>query len=76
MTDIRLKKDIKGKNAENLVSICPKNVFDIEDVVGKGKICVVKDAKACTMCRECIRDTGFEETISLGKIRNHFLCNK
>lgn len=43
-------------------------VFDIEDT-GKA---FVKDARACTSCRECIRHDKFEPNVKLGKIKDHF----
>jgi hypothetical protein len=35
----------------------------------------VKDVRACTMCRECIRPEEFSDIIELGKTREHYICN-
>jgi len=34
----------------------------------------VDNIRACTMCRECIRDTQLEPLIKLRRIRDHFIC--
>ena len=73
MPDIEFKTPILNEDAEELKSICPMGVFDIEDL-GKGnKGLMVSDIKACTMCRECIRPDKFNEIVELGKKRNHYI---
>ncbi|CAE7351992.1 unnamed protein product, partial [Symbiodinium sp. CCMP2456] len=49
-----LTKEITGEDAVDLVACCPVNVFDIEDVPDVGQRAVVKNARACTTCRECL----------------------
>ena len=45
------------------------NLFYIENKA------VVKNLKACTMCRECIRnENGFADKVELGKERDHYIC--
>ena len=60
-----LKQD--KKMAKTIKNCCPLNVFDIED----GEL-IVKNARNCKMCRECIRDEK-SEFIKLGREENHFL---
>jgi DNA-directed RNA polymerase I and III subunit RPAC1 len=70
---IEFKQPIKGKDAIKLVEEkCPMSVFDIEDL-GSEKIATIKNPRNCTMCRECIREPGWEEKIQLGRINNHFI---
>jgi len=66
MPDIQVS-NVKGEEARMLVERCPKNVFDVED-----SIAVVKDARSCTTCRECLEAIP-DGRVQLGKIRNHFI---
>eukprot|EP01116_Phalansterium_solitarium_P003805 TRINITY_DN14632_c0_g1_i1.p1 TRINITY_DN14632_c0_g1~~TRINITY_DN14632_c0_g1_i1.p1 ORF type:complete len:371 (+),score=115.02 TRINITY_DN14632_c0_g1_i1:130-1242(+) len=73
MPDISILKPIMDDEAEELKKVCPMGVFDIEDL-GKGhKKSVVARPRACTMCRECIREPKFQERIRLARIKNHFI---
>jgi len=73
LPEITFKKDITGKDAEELVSICPMKVFDIEDI-GKGNLkATVARPRSCTMCRECIRHEKYTDSIKLGRVRDHFI---
>ena len=70
--DIQFKKDIMNKDAQELKSLCPTGVFDIEDL-GKGNCrAVVGDVRKCTTCRECIRHDKFKDVVDLGKIKDRF----
>lgn len=69
---IEFSEPIKGEDAERLKKSCPMNVYDIEDAMGL-KEAYVKDIRACTMCRECIRSDDFDKKIELGKRRNHYI---
>ncbi|DAZ95954.1 TPA: hypothetical protein N0F65_009255 [Lagenidium giganteum] len=70
---IEFKQPVKGKDAKKLVEEkCVMGVFDIEDLAGQATA-VVKDARKCTMCRECIREPGWEEKIALGRKADHFI---
>lgn len=62
------KKFDHKKNAKKLVEKCPLKVFDIED-----DLAVVKRPRDCSMCRECIREEGWEENIKLSRIKDHFI---
>eukprot|EP01132_Coremiostelium_polycephalum_P006628 gene6628-8200_t len=67
--EITVDSSIVGKKAQELVSKCPKNVFDIED---SGNVTAARPLD-CTMCRECIRDPEFENHIKLERVRDHFV---
>jgi len=64
--------DVTGKKAEQLVEKCPKNVFDIEDIKGV-KTAVTSRPRDCTMCRECIREPGWENNVELLRKKDHFI---
>jgi DNA-directed RNA polymerase I and III subunit RPAC1 len=68
LPEIEITKKFKQKNAEALVAKCPTKVFDIED--GEA---VVKRPRDCTMCRECIREEGWEDFVKLGRVKDHFI---
>lgn len=86
LPDIRFKKPIIGESAYKLKSLCPMNVFDIEDLGGTPTAKVARP-RDCTMCRECIRpqtstaedevqESGSGELSDLVELRrgaNHFL---
>ncbi|TMW69493.1 hypothetical protein Poli38472_001649 [Pythium oligandrum] len=70
---IEFKQPVEGADAKKLVEEkCVMGVFDIEDIAGVATA-TVKDARACTMCRECIREPGWEEKIQLGRKNDHFI---
>ncbi|KAJ0399335.1 hypothetical protein P43SY_001524 [Pythium insidiosum] len=70
---IEFKTPVTGPMAKKLVEQnCAMNVFDIEDIGGV-TTAVVKDARACTMCRNCIRDPEWDERIQLGRKNDHFI---
>jgi len=72
LPSVRITGDLpEGKTAEELVSLCPMGVFDIEDGVP-----VVKNARNCTMCRNCIRhEFGFTDTVAIGRVKDHYIFN-
>jgi DNA-directed RNA polymerase I and III subunit RPAC1 len=79
-TTVTLSEDAPflGKEAEELVKRCPMGVFDIEDLGaggggGGGGRAVVKRARACTVCRECLRIDGAAERISVERQSTHFI---
>jgi DNA-directed RNA polymerases I and III subunit RPAC1 len=59
-----------GPEAKELVSACPMNVFDIEDL---GQTARVANPRNCTMCRECLRPVGWNDRVKLSKVNDHFL---
>lgn len=73
LPEIVLMGEIENEMAEKLVKKCPVNVFDIEDLGAGRKKAVVSNPRSCTLCRECIRDAGWEERISLRRVKNHFI---
>lgn len=71
---IEFSKDIKGEDAEKLVRTCPMKVFDVEDLGNNQKRAVVKNARACTTCRQCLEAfPGEEKGLLLGKVKDHYL---
>ncbi|KAI5321339.1 PREDICTED: DNA-directed RNA [Prunus dulcis] len=75
LPEIVLLEDIEDQQAEKLVAICPVKVFDIEDIGKAGKKrATVARPRACTLCRECIREgKGWENAISLRRKKDHFI---
>jgi len=73
LPEVIFLQDVVGEEAHELVDKCPKNVFDIEDL-GKGKKrAVAARPRDCTICRECIREPGWENKIQLQRIKDHFI---
>ncbi|CAM9658549.1 unnamed protein product [Ectocarpus sp. 6 AP-2014] len=70
---VTLKEEVEGQEAEELVAKCPLNVFDIEDLGGAGKRAKVARPRDCTMCRECIREPGWSDKVSLSRVADHFI---
>lgn len=74
--DIKFNEPVKNKDAKLLKKTCPMGVFDIEDIGNNEYQAVVKDARKCTTCRECIRNTdeysGFNQKVNLGKRKDVF----
>jgi len=78
LPDIQFTSPVEDAQARKLVDLCPMKVFDIEDLAkgGKGKTtptAVVRNPRACTMCRECIRHEEFANTIKLMRVKDHFI---
>lgn len=63
---------IVGDEAKQLKQMCPKNVFDIEDIGGQ-KHATVARPRDCTFCRECIRLPDWENKVKLQKVKDHFI---
>ncbi|KAK3285408.1 hypothetical protein CYMTET_6991 [Cymbomonas tetramitiformis] len=72
LPEVTLKQEITGEEAHALKKKCPKDVFDIEDIGGTTKATVV-NARACTICRECIREPGAENFVDLKRVKDHFI---
>ncbi|KAG6962910.1 hypothetical protein JG688_00008393 [Phytophthora aleatoria] len=60
------------KAIHSSVEECQIGLFDIEDIGGV-PTAVVKDQRACTMCRNCIREPSWNEKIRLGRQSDHFI---
>ncbi|EOA16690.1 hypothetical protein CARUB_v10004883mg [Capsella rubella] len=60
LPEVILLKEFKGKHAEELVKVCPKKVFDIEDMGQGRKRATVARPRDCSLCRECLREGGEE----------------
>lgn len=73
LPEIVLLREIKDREAEELVEKCPVKVFDLEDI-GKGrKRATVAKPRACTLCRECIREEGWEKNVAIRRVKDHFI---
>lgn len=68
LPEVRLKTKLDGSLGEQLVEKCPMNVFDIEDGCAR-----VAQPRACTMCRECIREPEWNDRVELTRKRDHFI---
>ena len=67
MPEINILQAQQGDAGEHLVSLCPKQVFEIED--GQA---VVKRARDCSACRRCIEEIP-EGIVELAKVKDHFI---
>ena len=56
-----------GQSAKDLVTLCPKNVFDIEDDTA-----IVARPRDCSACRRCIEEIP-EGIVELAKVKDHFI---
>jgi len=72
LPNITIPSAITHEDAINLKSLCPMNVFDIEDIRGVPTATVARP-RDCTMCRECIRKEGMAEKVHLKRVADHFL---
>ncbi|GAB2279804.1 hypothetical protein Dimus_014443 [Dionaea muscipula] len=72
LPEVVLLQDVYGEMAEKLVKKCPVNVFDIEDVAD-GIKAKVSRPRACTLCRECIREEGWDQYVALRRKKDHFI---
>lgn len=74
LPEVVLTEEIEGKKAELLKQKCPANVFEIEDLADGRKRATVARPRACTLCRECIRDgDDWERRVSLRRVKDHFI---
>ena len=68
MPAITIVTPINEKSAKDLVAICPKNVFDIED----DGFASVKRPRDCVACRRCIEELP-KDTVELAKVKDYFI---
>ncbi|KAF7851649.1 hypothetical protein BT93_L3306 [Corymbia citriodora subsp. variegata] len=74
LPEVELMEEIEGEKADVLKQKCPAKVFEIEDLADGRKRATVARPRACTLCRECIRDgEDWEKRISLRRVKNHFI---
>jgi len=66
------KGKVEGDEAVQIKEACPMGVFDIEDLGGTPSL-RVDNPRACTMCRECIRDPKHDKLIKLLRVRDHYI---
>ena len=69
---VRIKSPVMNKDAEEMVKLCPANVFEIEDLKKKEKKLKVKDEKACVSCRACINHDRLGENFEILKAQNSY----
>lgn len=72
LPEITFDGPVTGERAQELKSMCPMGVFDIEDMGGVGTV-VAARPRDCTMCRECIRLDGWKDTVRLKRKADHFI---
>ncbi|KAL8142150.1 hypothetical protein V2J09_015182 [Rumex salicifolius] len=72
LPEVVLLQDVCDEQAEKLVKKCPKNVFDIEDTP-TGRKATAPRPRDCTICRECIREEGWDKYVSLRRKKDHFI---
>ncbi|KAL7249050.1 hypothetical protein ACSBR1_011252 [Camellia fascicularis] len=73
LPEVVLLQEVKDEKAVELEKKCPVKVFDIEDV-GNGKTrATVARPRACTLCRECIREEGWDKYVALRRVKDHFI---
>nr|GEU79244.1 DNA-directed RNA polymerases I and III subunit RPAC1 isoform X1 [Tanacetum cinerariifolium] len=72
LPEVILLKGIEDEDPQKLVKKCPVNVFDIEDI-GDTRRATVARPRACTLCRECIKEPVWEEKVALRRVKDHFI---
>jgi len=74
LPDIRFGSPVTGETAQELKSMCPMNVFDIEDIGGVATATAARP-RNCTMCRECIRKEDWSDgsRVRLHRKSDHFI---
>lgn len=73
LPEVTLLEELKNEEAEALYAKCPMNVFEIVDR-GHEKTIKVARPRNCTMCRECIREEGWDKKVKLTRVKDHFIC--
>ena len=73
LPEVSLPQPVEGDEAAFLVNVCPKKVFDIEDLGAGHTRAVVARPRDCSICRECIREPGWEDKVQLARVKDHFL---
>ncbi|KAJ4755134.1 DNA-directed RNA polymerase family protein [Rhynchospora pubera] len=72
LPEVVFLKEVKGEEAVQLVDKCKQGVFDIEDLGNGERRAFVKNPRACTLCRECLRGVS-EDPVELRRVRDHFI---
>lgn len=73
LPEVTLLKELRGEEAQQLVKKCPMKVFDIEDLGGGASRARVARPRDCSVCRECVREPGWDERVKLSRVRDHFI---
>jgi DNA-directed RNA polymerases I and III subunit RPAC1 len=69
LPEVNIVEAVAGPRAQELVDLCPMQVFDIED----SGSAVARRPRDCTMCRECIRKPEWNGVVELSRKRDHFI---
>ena len=72
LPEVTIRKELRGDEARELVQKCPMKVFEIEEI-GDDVCATVARPRDCSMCRECLREPGWDEKVKLGRVRDHFI---
>jgi len=74
LPDVQFGAPVTGPLATELKEMCPMDVFDIEDVGGVATATAARP-RNCTMCRECIRQDGWQDgsRVQLLRKADHFI---
>uniref|UniRef100_A0A8C9H180 DNA-directed RNA polymerase RpoA/D/Rpb3-type domain-containing protein n=1 Tax=Piliocolobus tephrosceles TaxID=591936 RepID=A0A8C9H180_9PRIM len=62
-----VSKKLTNDEKKDLVNLCPKHVFDLED----SDRLIVKNPLKCSSCRACIEK--YPSQVSFEKVKNHFI---
>lgn len=68
-TEIGLRSPLTGAVAEQLVAICPKKVFELEESTESA---IVSAPEQCSLCRECLRKDAYPEiaeSVQINKLK-------
>lgn len=74
LPDVQIVGAVKDAEADELLTFCGRDVFDIEDIAGGGRQAVVARPRNCSMCRNCIiHSDDHAERVKLYRVKNHFI---
>jgi DNA-directed RNA polymerases I and III subunit RPAC1 len=69
MPDIHVSEDLSIEEADELIGLCPLQVFEKSK---DGKV-IAKKARKCTMCRECLRHPNLGPKVKISRWKDHFI---
>lgn len=73
LPEVVLLKDVVDERAKELKNKCPVGVFEIEDIGNGRERATVARPRACTLCRECIRESDWKDYVALRRVKDHFI---
>ena len=75
LPDIRIKEEIKGRDAVKFSQCFPPGVIGLTPEKNEDeRKAFVQDARKDTVSRECLRHAEFEGKVELCRKRDHFIC--